>query len=74
MGREEKHLIGLSRSTISIAYIVGPVLAGFIASQVGERMTFSVVGTVVIVVAIFLLLTTPRKLKLPQEEIAKWDK
>ncbi len=73
MGKEEKHLIGLSRSTISLAYIVGPIFAGFIASQVGERMTFSVVGIVVVVVAVFLLITTPRKLKLPQEEIKEWE-
>ena len=73
MGRERKHLIGLSRSTISIAYIVGPVFAGFIAGIAGERLTFSLVGVIVIAVSAILLFTTPRKLKLPQTDLQKWD-
>ena len=73
MGRERRHLIGLSRSTISIAYIIGPAWAGFIASTIGERLTFSAVGITVVVVSAVLLLTTPKKLKLPQEEIKKWE-
>jgi MFS family permease len=73
MGREGKHMVGLSGSTLSLAYIVGPVLAGYIAGQVGEKMTFTVMGIFMAVVAFVLLLVTPRKLKLPQTEIASWD-
>jgi len=73
MGRERRHLIGLSRSTISLAYIVGPILSGFIASQVGEKLTFGIVGLMVIVVSVVLLISTPKKLKLPQEEIQAWE-
>lgn len=72
MGRERKHLIGLSNSTISVAYIVGPVAAGAVASLIGERMTFVVTGGVVVIVTVLLLIFTPRKLKLPQVEIQKW--
>lgn len=73
MGRERKHLIGLSASMISLSYIVGPVLAGWIASQVGESMTFVVMGVAMAAVSIMLLILTPRKLRLPQVEIASWE-
>lgn len=73
MGRERKHVIGLSSSMVSLAYIVGPVLAGWIASQVGERMTFVTMGIAMAVVSTFLLFTTPKKLLLPQQEIKSWE-
>lgn len=72
MGKEKKHLIGFSSAAISIAYIVGPVLSGFLTEFVGERQTFSYMGILTITVAIILLFTTPKKLKLPQEEIKSW--
>lgn len=74
MGRERKHMLGLSSSTISLAYIVGPAVAGWIASMVGEKMTFSVLGVGVIFVSVVLLLVTPKKIKLPQTEIWGWDR
>jgi MFS family permease len=73
MGQERKHLIGLSNSTISLAYIVGPVIAGALASFFGERLTFATVGGIVAVVAAVLIVITPRKLKLPQVEIQQWS-
>ena len=72
MGKEKKHMVGLSSSMLNIAYIIGPIMAGFIAGMVGERMTFAVVGGVTVVVAIVLLIVTPKKLRLPQAEIAEW--
>lgn len=73
MGRERKHLVGLSSSMASLAYILGPILAGLISSQVGERMTFVYVGGATAAVAIVLLINTPRKLLLPQSEIGSWE-
>jgi MFS family permease len=73
MGRERKHMIGLSNSTISLAYIMGPAIAGLVASSVGERMTFVVMGGTIVLVCFFLLMVTPKKLKLPQNEIRNWD-
>lgn len=73
MGRERKHMVGLSSSTVSLAYIVGPILAGLIASRVGERMTFSSMGVGVAVVAWLLLIVTPKKMKLPQAVIERWE-
>ncbi len=72
MGRERKHMVGLSSSMISLAYIIGPILAGGVASAVGERMTFVVMGAAMTLIAVFLLLVTPKKLKLPQAEIGTW--
>ncbi len=72
MGRERKHLVGLSSSMVSVAYIIGPIISGLIASRVGERMTFVAMGGAMSLVALFLLTITPKKLKLPQTEIATW--
>ena len=73
MGSERRHMIGLSNSTISLAYVIGPIMAGFIANFVGEKMTFTVIGMLTAFVSGILLLTTPKKLKLPQEEIKTWE-
>lgn len=73
MGKQDQHLIGLSNSTFSIAYIIGPILAGFTAQFFGEQKTFAVLGMGVAVISAFLLLTTPKKLKLSQAEIKKWE-
>jgi MFS family permease len=72
MGREREHLIGLSNSTFSLAYIIGPVLAGLIAGVVGEQQTFVVVGLGAAVVSFIVLVVTPRKLKIPAAEVATW--
>ena len=72
MGTQRKHMIGLCSSTTSISYIVGPILAGFVSSQVGSKMTFTYLGYAVIIVAFFLMITTPKKIKLPQTQIKKW--
>lgn len=73
MGKQDQHLIGLSNSTFSVAYIIGPILAGLIAQFFGEQKTFAVLGLGVTLVSAFLLLTTPKKLKLPQAEIKEWE-
>lgn len=72
MGDERKHLIGLSSSTISISYIFGPILAGLISSLVGELLSFTYLGIIVLITTVFLLIFTPRKIRLPQKEIKKW--
>jgi MFS family permease len=72
MGREGKHVVGLSGSTVSLAYIVGPILAGLISQFAGEKGTFVLVGVVVIIAAVVLLIVTPKKLRLPQTEIKTW--
>jgi len=73
MGVEKKDMIGLTSSITNLSYIIWPVFAGLIASRVGERLTFSWLGVGVLAVAVILLFITPRKLKLPQEEIKSWN-
>lgn len=73
MGHEGKHMVGLSGSTISLAYIVGPIIAGLISQFVGEKNTFVVMGVLMVVVSAILLMVTPKKLKLPQTEIKTWE-
>lgn len=73
MGIEGKHMIGLSGSTASLAYILGPIISGGITTLVGEKNTFVVVGMILVVVSLVLLVVTPKKMRLPQEEINEWN-
>jgi MFS family permease len=73
MGTEKKDMIGLTSSVTNISYIFWPVFAGIITSKVGERLTFSWLGVGVLVIALVLFFVTPKKLKLPQNEIKSWD-
>lgn len=66
-------MVGLSGSTLSVAYIVGPIIAGLISQFVGEKNTFVVMGIVLTLVSLCLLVVTPKKLRLPQAEIKTWD-
>ena len=73
LGQERKHMIGLTSSVLSFAYIVMPPLAGFLTHSFGERMTFTLIGLATAVISFLLLFVTPKKLKLPQEEIKEWQ-
>ena len=72
MGRQRLHLVGLTNSATSVSYIIGPMLGGLIASQFGEKMTFSVVGGAMSVMCLMLFFVLPKKLKLPQKQIERW--
>ena len=72
MGHEGKHMIGLSGSTVSVAYIFGPIISGAVAQVFGEKNTFVVVGLLVSLVSVFLLIFTPKKMRLPESEIKSW--
>jgi len=72
MGKERKHMVGLSSSTVSVSYIIGPVFSGLVSGWVGERQTFVVLGVFVVIVASVLLFVTPKKLRLPQAEMSEW--
>ena len=74
MGKERKHLIGLTAAMGSFAYVIGPVVAGGMSDIVGERMVFVVMGMMAFMLGIVLLLLMPRKIKLPQKEIRAWEK
>lgn len=73
MGKQKLHLIGLTNSATSLAYIIGPTLAGATASILGEQKTLAVMGLLGITVGYVILVLTPKKLKLPQKEMGKWS-
>lgn len=72
MHRQRKHMMGLCSSATSISYIIGPILAGIVTQIFGSINTFVILGVFVIIVAFVIVLATPKKIKLPQEEIKKW--
>lgn len=73
MGKEKKEMVGLTSSVANFAYIFWSPTIGYVASKMGGIKTFAVIGVVTVVVGIILLFVTPRKLRLPQEEIKSWE-
>lgn len=73
MGKEENDMIGLTSSVVNVSYVIWPPIAGIIAGIVGERLTFSIVGVITVVTSLILLFVTPKKMRLPQAEIKKWE-
>lgn len=69
----KKHVMGMSAAMYGLAYIIGPIMSGYLAEWVGEVRSFAVVGVVVTCVSAILILMTPRKLALPQSEIKTWN-
>ncbi|MFA6421780.1 MAG: MFS transporter, partial [Patescibacteria group bacterium] len=69
LGSAGSNMIGLQGSAVSLAYIIGPIVAGTLSGIVGNQKTFAVVGGIVLIVSIIVLIITPRKLKMPQAEI-----
>jgi MFS family permease len=72
MGKKQKHLMGMSSSMINLSFITGPVLAGLMANEIGEQKTMMWMGVLVALVALGLLFVTPKKLHLPQTDMAEW--
>jgi MFS family permease len=54
----------------NLGYIVGPISAGFLADILGNAASISSVGIFGIVVAIILMLTTPRHIEIREKNIA----
>lgn len=59
-------MVTIEQVSGSFAYIVGPILMGFIAQIVGYTETFAITGVVLGVVAFFCFFAVPRKIKMPQ--------
>lgn len=72
MGKSKRHLLGFSSSAVSLGYILGPIIAGYISTSVGEKLSFTYLGIFVTIVSLVLIFVTPRKIKLPQQEIKNW--
>jgi MFS family permease len=65
----EKEITGLEDFFANGGYIVGPVIAGILADLVGNSLTFSFIGVMGAVVAIWLLRITPREIRIPEKAL-----
>ncbi|MFS8131084.1 MAG: MFS transporter [Candidatus Dojkabacteria bacterium] len=72
-GTSRLHVTAITRANTSIGYVIGPLLAGFLADKAGYYIAFSIIGLAVLVISAFLIVFTPRKLKLPQKTLATLD-
>lgn len=72
MGIHKKHLIGLSSSIYSLAYIITPLTAGLISQLFGEQETFQYLGIFVGLTALLILIFNKKKITIPQKEIDTW--
>lgn len=72
--KDKMHLLGVAKANSSVAYIISPLVMGLLADSVGYNKTFGFLGLGTVAVSIFLLITTPRKLHLPEKEIHELDK
>lgn len=70
LGQNKDEMIGLQSSAISVAYVIGPVVAGGLSEIIGIRKTFSVFGMLVFIISIACLIIIPRKVRLPQKDLA----
>ncbi len=69
MGKDKGYLVGLARSNSSIAFILAPILVGIVSDSTDYYTTFTIAGIFFSIVAILLLIFTPRKIKLPQRDL-----
>ncbi len=72
IGVHKQHMIGLSSSIYSLAFVIGPILAGALAFKFHEQLAFSIIGGIGMGISLLVLLLTPKRLLLPQKEIQKW--
>ncbi len=68
------HISSMERIGESFGFLTGPILIGFLSDISNYFYAFSIVGTICFLVGIFLLATTPRKLRLPQGELVNLAK
>lgn len=62
-------LISLTSITSSIAYVIGPIINGYLAERLGEQMIYGLWGGSLLIASLLLLAFFPRKVRLPQHEL-----
>ncbi len=65
----KEDLLGLAKANSSLAYIVMPIVVGFLADMLGYSATFSIVGACAVGIGLALYIFTPRKLAIPHEAL-----
>lgn len=58
----EKEIEGLEDFYTNLGYVIGPMMAGFVASTFGNAGAFSFIGAIGIIVAIVLIIVSPKKI------------
>lgn len=71
LGHSSNALVGLENSTTSIAFIIGPIFAGLVATIMSERAMFVVMGILITLASLLALFIVPRKIRLPETAIAQ---
>jgi len=73
-GKSKMHLLGIAKANTSLAYILAPLLTGYLADKTDYYLSLTVVGGIALVVGGVLLLSTPRKIKIPQLALKELDR
>jgi MFS family permease len=74
VARESKYendLIGLEQSAASLAFVIGPIIAGSISELVGEQIAMAYSGGILVLVALFIVLIMPKKIHMPHRKFEK---
>lgn len=61
-GEYEKEIEGLADFYTNFGYVIGPMLAGFMADQFGDGRTFTLLGFLGAVIAMVLIVMTPKSI------------
>lgn len=62
-------VVGIQRVVVSLAFIIGPILSGFLAGMLGNQATVGLSGLLLAVASAFTFMVVPRKVKMPQKEL-----
>lgn len=73
-GEEKLYINGMERINDSIGYLFGPIIIGMLADRTDYYIAFSFIGFVCMIIGIILMMTTPRKIMIPHQEIAEAKK
>lgn len=66
LGKFANDMAGINQAAISLAYIVGPILWGYLAQVLGYHKAFALSGVLLASVCLACLAAVPRKVKMPQ--------
>jgi len=61
----------MERINDSIGFLLGPIVIGLLADKTDYYIAFSFVGFICMILGILLMMTTPRKILIPHQEIEK---
>jgi len=71
LGHKGNDMATLSQFSWNISYAFGPIVLGYIAEVSDYSKPFLFTGTLIIISSLIALLVVPRKIRMPQAELAK---